>query len=236
MSALGGFLNGLGDGIEREKDRAERERDRSLAESYMRMQRESRAQTTNADAAPGGAPYAGAYTYDGKISDRPRHAYDRFVAAGLPGHVAAGLVGNLMQESGTAINPAAVGDSGNAFGAGQWNGDRKRAYMTFAKGRGANPTDFDTQIDFLLHEGQTSEKGAWSRIMATKTPEEAARTASKYFWRPGDPRDENRVAYANAIYGARPADPASAPAKSALPEASEPADWPWFRNYMRTPT
>lgn len=232
MSALGGFLNGFGDGMQDEKDRKERERSRSIMESYARS-RSAAAGAAPQDAGAAGA--APAYTYDGKISDRPRHAFARLTAAGLPPHVAAGLTGNLMQESGKDINPAAVGDNGNAFGSGQWTGDRKAAYMGFATERGSDPTDFDTQLDFLLHEGQTSEKAAWARIMATKTPEEAALVASKYFWRPGDPRNENRVAYANAIYGARDADPTAAPAKGAVPAEETPTDWVWFRNYRRAP-
>jgi hypothetical protein len=138
--------------------------------------------------------------YTGNISDRASHAYNRFTEAGLPSHVAAGLVGNLMQESGPTINPEAVGDNGNAFGSAQHNGPRRRALEAFAAKRGVGAGDFDTQLDFILHEGNTTEKRAWNAILATKTADEAARVASDKFWRPGVPHVEQRMGYASSIY------------------------------------
>lgn len=152
------------------------------------------------------------FTYDGAISDRVSHAYKRFTDAGLPSHVAAGLTGNLMQESGPEIDPAAVGDNGNAFGSPQWNGPRMRAYKAFAAEKGVDPTDFDTQIDYLLHEGKTTEKGAWDAILATQTADEAARVASEKFWRPGTPHLERRIGYATSVF-----DRFSAPEPTAAP-------------------
>lgn len=170
--------------------------------------------------------------YDGAISNRVGHAYNRFRKAGLPHHVAAGLTGNLMQESGAEINPAAVGDNGNAFGAGQWNGPRRHAYLNYAKSRGSDPTDFDTQLDFLLHEGQTSEKSAWDAIMATSTPTEAARVASERFWRPGLPHVENRQSYAKAVanrYAQAAPQPETQPAPEPVGLPPEESTWKWFK-------
>lgn len=223
-----GFLSGFSQGYQGEKDRQTRNR---LADSITRnstreMENWYRAPEGVAPPQPGEQP---AYTYDGKIGDRVTHAFNRFRAAGLPDHVAAGLVGNLMQESGAEINPAAVGDNGNAFGAGQWNGPRRRAYLSYAASKNTDPTDFDTQIDYLLHEGQTTEKGAWSAIMQAKTPDEAARIASERFWRPGTPHNDRRMGFARAVYSNRPANPSAAPARTI--SAQEPTDWSWFRQY-----
>lgn len=243
-----GFLNGLADSKNRKTAREDRLREISVMET---MANRPITYSSEAGGDPGGAPRAGsgagngggAYTYDGAISDRPNYAYQKFVAAGVPDHVAAGLVGNLMQESGPDINPAAVGDNGNAFGSGQWNGPRMRAYMDYASSRGVEPTDFDTQLDFLLHEGQTSEKGAWSRIMAAKTAEEAAVTASNSFWRPGTPHNERRAGYATAVYSNRAKTAPPAQEQTARPPISllsmgveaqeEPNNYSWFRNRMK---
>lgn len=132
-------------------------------------------------------------------STNVEHAFNRFKAAGIPDHVAAGLVGNLMQESGQRIDPRAVGDNGNAFGAAQHNGDRREALFAFAEANGKDPADLDTQIDFILHEGQTTEKSAFDAIMTAQTAEEAALIASERFWRPGVPHNERRQAYANSV-------------------------------------
>ena len=221
MSIAGGFLSGFADGVGKKRDRQMQDRKLSVLEA-LAGNRTPPMRGADADA------MAGSYTYDGKIGDRPMYAFNYFRQQGVPDEVAAGMVGNLMQESGRDINPAASGDNGNAFGAAQWNGPRMRAYMDYAKAKGVDPTDFDTQLEYLVHEGQTSERGAWNKIMAAKTPEEAALVASNAFWRPGVPANENRVAYARSVFNNRPARTDAAPAKGAAPE---PGDW--FRTVIK---
>ena len=195
MSGGGAFLSGLASGIGTGEDIKDRRKTTDMLEMLA-----------SARTAPRGLPGVEApgearnWTYDGKIGDRVSHAYNRFRAAGLSHIHASALTGNLMQESGADINPAAVGDGGNAFGAPQWNGDRRRGYLSYASEHGSAPTDFDTQIDYLLHEGQTSEKTAWDAILATSTVEDAARVASERFWRPGAPHLSRRVGYATAVH------------------------------------
>lgn len=134
-----------------------------------------------------------------QISDNARRAYGLLRKKGYQHHVAAGLVGNMMQESGWDINTGAVGDNGNAFGAVQWNGPRRRAFLDYAQQVGADPTDLRVQVDFLDRELRTSERGAAKAIMAAPDLRGATLAASSKFWRPGDPRDENRLRYANAV-------------------------------------
>lgn len=121
--------------------------------------------------------------------------FSALVARGIPEHVAAGIVGNLAQESGIKLDTREVGDSGNSFGMGQWNGPRAKALFDFAKQTGRAPDDLQTQIDFMLNEFQTTERRAYERMLATKTPAEAARVASEAYWRPRIPMMENRVRY-----------------------------------------
>lgn len=248
MSFAAGFLGGMAQGKIGMDDKKMRERELSIMESAVKNGSDlgtgGKGQDPGMSRGPvpeDGGTNAAAKPYTGSISDRPMYAFNYFREKGLPDHVAAGLVGNLMQESGKDINPAAVGDNGNAYGSGQWNGPRMRSYRAFADERGTGHDDFNTQLDYLMHEGATTEKGAWDAIMGTKTAEEAARVASERFWRPGTPMLENRMGYAAAIYGNRPASQSAPPARGASPEMSvsdaaketkEPADFRWFRKYF----
>ena len=154
-----------------------------------------------------------------EIGDNQAMAYDLLLKKGYQPHVAAGLVGNLMQESGRNINTAAVGDSGNAYGAVQWNGPRRRAYLAYAQEKGADPADLATQIDYLDQEMRGPESAAFEALQAAQTPEEAAQIASDKFWRPGVPMMENRRKYAQEVaqrFGGQPAGiPAAQPAVAA---------------------
>ncbi|MEO1024023.1 MAG: phage tail tip lysozyme [Pseudomonadota bacterium] len=131
--------------------------------------------------------------------NRIGYIFGRLRERGVAPHIAAGLLGNLMQEGGVAINTRAIGDNGNSHGMGQWNGPRRRALHAFARQRGKPWDDLDTQIDFLFHEFETSEADAWARIQQAPTAREAALLASNLFWRPGIPHNRNRAAYAESV-------------------------------------
>lgn len=132
-------------------------------------------------------------------SNRIGYVFGRLLELGYEPHIAAGLTGNLMQESGVAINTRAVGDNGNAFGMAQWNGPRRRSYLRFAEARGKDPSDIDTQIAYLHHELTTSERGAAAKILNAPDARSAAQIASNEFWRPGVPHLSNRMAYAGTV-------------------------------------
>lgn len=236
MSFMAGLATGVADAKLMHDRRKEREAERAQsggqeASSNNRNRRQLPSQY-DAGAASTGAPTP---AQTGPFSERVRKAYDKFVGAGLSPEVSAGLVGNLMQESGRDIDPAAVGDNGNAFGAPQFNGPRMRAYKAFAAERGVDPADFDAQLDYILHEGQTTEKGAWGAISKATTAEEAARIASNKFWRPGTPHLSNRESYASAVYNAfanqQASQPASQPARRDLTTGKpKPQLWGWVDN------
>lgn len=215
-----GLLGGIATAKENKTRSDARKRELDIAEQLANRPVWGGADPAVADinAAAGGAVHSRPYAYDGKIGDRAGYAYDYFIKNNVPPAAAAGLVGNLMQESGTGIDPAAVGDNGAAFGAAQWNGPRKKAYMAYAVARGASPTDYDTQLDYLLHEGRTSEKSAWGNILDARTPAEAAVVASDSFWRPGVPHNDRRSAYAEKVYQTYH-----------KPQPNE--RWPWFHAY-----
>jgi hypothetical protein len=89
---------------------------------------------------------------------------------GLAPHQAAGIVGNLVHESGQELSPwGPTGDNGTAWGTAQWRGDR----LARLKQR----PDYQTvegQQAFMREELDGSENKAYRALQAAKTPEEAA--------------------------------------------------------------
>jgi len=103
-------------------------------------------------------------------------AMNHLVGKGLSKVMAAGIIGNLMQESGLnplARNPGDGNDGSDSIGLGQWNGARARALKAFAAANGASPDDVATQLDFVLHELETTENAAYQRLKAATTVDEA---------------------------------------------------------------
>lgn len=74
---------------------------------------------------------------------------------------AAGIVGNLMQESSLntgARNRGDGRDGSDSFGIGQWNQDRAVNLHRFAKASDRDVYNLDTQLDFIHHELNGVEK------------------------------------------------------------------------------
>lgn len=129
-------------------------------------------------------------------------AYNFFKEKGFTPHQAAGLVGNFTQESN--VNPNITNRIG-AFGAAQWLGPRKEALIAFAKSKGKPANDLKTQLEFTLHELNTTEKKAKSALLKTKTPEQAALVVRKKYERPGESEanDKRRINAAQNLYYGR---------------------------------
>ncbi|RBO54647.1 hypothetical protein DSD19_04525 [Rhodovulum sp. BSW8] len=88
---------------------------------------------------------------------------DRLRELGHPEHVIEGLGWNITDES--TWDFGAHGDGGQSFGAVQWYGDRRDAYLGFAKDRGVDPTDPRAQADFADHEWRTSHADAYKAAL-----------------------------------------------------------------------
>lgn len=104
---------------------------------------------------------------------RPQQALQFFISKGWKPWQAAGIVGNLMQESGKGLNPKAVGDQGASHGIAQHRGPRFRQLQNFARVRGTGWDDFQTQLEFVEHEMRTSETGTFERLSAAKNLDDA---------------------------------------------------------------
>lgn len=143
-----------------------------------------------------------------KGKQRRDKAYNHLIEKGVAPHLAAGIVGNLMQESHDYLDSTVENEIG-AFGIAQWLGPRKKSLFEFAKARGTKPTNFDTQLDFLYKE-LTSIGDSWTSkadkdaFFNAKTVDEAAALFVKRFERsgekPGDEGYDNRLKNAKRIY------------------------------------
>ena len=127
------------------------------------------------------------------------------MARGLPLHVAQGVTANMIAESNldtgiNEINPIVPGSRGG-FGLNQWTGPRRRAIEAAARERGVPVDDLDFQLDFTMEELRGPERRAFDRLMRAETAEDAARSYSNDFLRPGIPHLDARLRHARRIAG-----------------------------------
>lgn len=123
-----------------------------------------------------------------KDMDREKEAYEFFIKKGYSPEVSAGIVGNLIHESG--LSTKIEGDKGlrggSSYGLAQWREGRLTGLQTFAKNRKSEWTDFNTQLEYVHHELNTSEKGTLNRLNKAKTPEEASDIFMRGYERPSN--------------------------------------------------
>ena len=125
---------------------------------------------------------------------------------------AAGIVGNLAEESGhfsqDVIRAERKGDGGKAHGIAQWHPDRWQPLLKWAKSQGINPLTWQTQAAYIVQEMQTTERRAWNKLEGAKTVEDAA-LAFLAFERPagyqngptGVPSHKKRMNHARSYAG-----------------------------------
>ena len=125
-----------------------------------------------------------------------------FTGKGYEPHQAAGIAGNLMQES--SLNPTAKNPTSGAFGFAQWLGPRKKAFMDFAMKAKKDITDPLAQLEFIDHELNTTESKAKDKLLTSKDASEAAVNFSNHYERAGanEKKNATRANYANKILSA----------------------------------
>lgn len=119
-----------------------------------------------------------------KVGDTAKYAYNYLNQKGLPNHVSAGIVGNLMKESN--LNPRIHdGDKrGGIGGIAQWDPSRSRNLINYSQQNGQDPYSLETQLDFVLHESK--QRGDLDKTLQTKSPEEAALVFGRTYERPNE--------------------------------------------------
>lgn len=134
-------------------------------------------------------------------------AFNYLLDKGYSPAAAAGIVGNLVQESG--VNPTVrPGDNGTAHGIAQWRGDRYTGLQDYARKRDANSGDLSLQLDYLDQELKNKYGSTYKNVMAAQTPRDAAAAFALGYERPKGAETgvasnvdgwANRLAAANAF-------------------------------------
>jgi MYXO-CTERM domain-containing protein len=140
-------------------------------------------------------------------NDKP--AYDFFVGKGLTNFQAAGIVGNLDQESG--VNPASVQAGGPGRGIAQWSvGGRwdtsSPNVLAYAKSQGLSSGSLTLQLEFIWYELTTVGYG-YAALKATTNVTDATITFMDKYEICGTCASAQRVSYAKSVlsaYGAAP--------------------------------
>lgn len=125
---------------------------------------------------------------------------------GLTPEQAAGVLGNFKREAGRDL--ATSRNEGGAmglptgrggYGLAQWTGSRQQDLISFAGGR-EQAADLNTQLKFLSHELNTTERRALDSLRRARTPEEAAVVFDRDFERSGVKALDQRKAFARQSF------------------------------------
>jgi hypothetical protein len=117
-----------------------------------------------------------------------------FKGKGLTAPQTAGIIGNLLQESGLTLNKK-QDNGGPAYGIAQWEPPRR---TELEKTPGYNLV-LISQLEFIWKEFNSTERKALTKLKETTTAADAADKFEKYFERSGKPQSKNRIGYANDI-------------------------------------
>ncbi len=151
------------------------------------------------------------------LGSKARTAFNFFVSKGLTEIQAAGVVGNLMQES--SVRPTAVEYGGGpGRGIAQWSiGGRwnvgTNSVVSFASRRGADRWALQTQLDFIWHELTVVGGYGYNELRAATTITDAVTVFQNKYEKCGKCSQTKRIQYANQAlrdYGganAEPSDP-----------------------------
>lgn len=139
-----------------------------------------------------------------ETGDMATDVYNRYRQDGLTDAEAAGMTGNIAQESG--FDAGAVSNDGYGTRALiQWDGDRYARFEKWCDDNGRDPSDWRAQVDYSVEEMKTTEPEALRRMRERGddlTPEEAAQIIREDYERP-DPaqaNDAHRMDVARRVY------------------------------------
>lgn len=150
-----------------------------------------------------------------KARDLGKFIWDYLLQVGYTESSAAGIMGNLMVESG--LDPRRVQgrgwqtadevkvDGNTGYGLCQWTYDaRQQGLADFAKSYNKKSSDLVVQLDYMMKEVQQGYTSCLpSGLNACKTPEDAAAKWCNEFENPGVPHLEERTNWARKIFEAK---------------------------------
>ena len=133
-------------------------------------------------------------------------AFNYFVGKGLTNFQAAGIVGNLDQESG--VSPTAVQQGGPGRGiaqwsvGGRWDTDNNDNAVAYASKQGKSVWSLQLQLDFIWYELTTFSGYGLSKLKATSNVTDATVVFQTDFEGCGTCLQSQRVSYATAVLNA----------------------------------
>jgi Phage tail lysozyme/Ig-like domain from next to BRCA1 gene len=137
-------------------------------------------------------------------NDEP--AFDYFVGKGLTAFQAAGIVGNLDQESN--VDPTAVQSGGPGRGiaqwstGGRWDTDTNDNAVWYAAKEGLSVWSLQLQLDFIWYELTTFSGYGLAALKATTNVTDATTTFETDFEGCGVCEQATRISYAQAVLAA----------------------------------
>jgi hypothetical protein len=132
-------------------------------------------------------------------------AFTYFVGKGLTQRQAAGIVGNLIQESGNPINPYANQPNGPGMGVaqwsegGRWDRDTRDNMRWYAGLSGRSVYSLTAQLDFIWYELTTFSGYGLSSLRAATTVDAATTVFMQKFERCGTCATAQRISYAKTV-------------------------------------
>lgn len=135
------------------------------------------------------------------LSGTEGEVYDFLMSKGMSAIGAAGVMGNIAQESG--FNTGAISyDGAGSIGLCQWTGGRRTNLQNYAKSKGMNETDLQAQMEFLWKELTEGYSSLVQRMNNATSPSAAAVDFCDTFERPSVPNYPNRKSKAEQYYQA----------------------------------
>lgn len=139
------------------------------------------------------------------LSSNEETAYKYFVGKGLKDFQAAGIVGNLMQES--SVDPTAVqygGGPGRGIAqwsvGGRWNADSGDNVVAYASEHGESEWSLDLQLAFVWYELSTFSSYGLADLRASTNVTDATIAFQNDFEGCGTCDQSTRIAYAQNVW------------------------------------
>lgn len=136
-----------------------------------------------------------------RTEERKKQAYEYFLSQGYSPEASAGIVGNLLHESG--LDTTIEGDKGyrggSSRGSAQWRGQR---LDNLKKRYGDKWTDFNNQLEFVKYELETTHKKANEVLKNTRDVYQAGEAFSDLYEIPALKYKDNkdRQSKVNSVY------------------------------------
>jgi hypothetical protein len=121
-----------------------------------------------------------------------------FMSKGWTKEQAAGIVGNLQQESGPNLKINLPGDNGQAYGIAQWHPDRQKIFES-VYGKSIRDSTFPEQLAFVDYELNHNESSAGRMLRNSSTAGEAADIVDSFYERSRGTEKGIRIANALAL-------------------------------------